>query len=178
MSLDRIQGLRKSLHDHNFRYYVSDNPIISDFEFDKLLFELSELEQKHPDAFDPNSPTQRVGGEIVKSFDAVVHKRPMLSLSNSYNQDEITAFIKRCQSVSGEKLDLSVELKYDGVAISLCYENRKLVRAVTRGDGVKGDDVSVNIRTIKNIPLILPNVAPNELEVRGEVFFTSDSFEA
>lgn len=177
MSLDRIQALRKTLHDHNFRYYISDNPIISDFEFDKLLFELSELEQKYPDAFDPNSPTQRVGGEIVKSFDSVVHRRPMLSLSNSYNQDEITAFIKRCQSVSDEELDLSVELKYDGVAISLCYENRKLIRAVTRGDGVNGDDVSVNIRTIKNIPLILPNVAPNELEVRGEVYFTSDAFE-
>ena len=177
MSLDRIQALRKSLHDHNFRYYVSDDPIISDFEFDKSLLELNDLEQKYPDSFDPNSPTQRVGGKVVKSFDNVVHKRPMLSLSNSYNQDEITSFIKRCQSISNEELDLSIELKYDGVAISLCYENRELKRAVTRGDGVNGDDVSVNIRTIKNIPLLLPNTAPNELEVRGEVYFTSDSFE-
>ena len=177
MSLDRIKALRKSLHDYNFRYYVSDEPIISDFEFDKLLLELSELEQKHPDAFDPNSPTQRVGGHVVKSFEAVLHKRPMLSLSNSYNRDDIASFIKRCQSVCEEELDLSIELKYDGVAISLWYENRKLLRAVTRGDGLNGDDVSVNVRTIKNIPLVLPDLAPNELEVRGEIYFTSDSFE-
>lgn len=177
MSLDRIKALRKSLHDYNFRYYVSDEPIISDFEFDKLLLELSELEQKHPDAFDPNSPTQRVGGHVVKSFEAVLHKRPMLSLSNSYNRDDIASFIKRCQSVCNEELDLSIELKYDGVAISLWYENRKLLRAVTRGDGLNGDDVSVNVRTIKNIPLVLPDLAPNELEVRGEIYFTSDSFE-
>ena len=177
MSLDRIKALRKSLHDYNFRYYVLDEPIISDFEFDKLLLELSELEQKHPDAFDPNSPTQRVGGHVVKSFEAVLHKRPMLSLSNSYNRDDIASFIKRCQSVCEEELDLSIELKYDGVAISLWYENRKLLRAVTRGDGLNGDDVSVNVRTIKNIPLVLPDLAPNELEVRGEIYFTSDSFE-
>ncbi len=177
MSLERIQGLRESLHDHNFRYYVLDETIISDFEFDKLLLELKELENIFPEVFDPNSPTQKVGGQVIKSFNTCLHKRPMLSLSNSYNKNDITSFIHRSEMAAGQKIDWSVELKYDGVAISLCYEDRKLVRAVTRGDGLNGDDVSVNVRTIKNIPLTLPSSAPNELEVRGEVYFTFSSFE-
>ena len=160
MSLDRIQTLRAELHDHNRRYYVDDAPSVSDAAFDALLRELQDLEGQFPESFDPNSPTQRVGGMVVKSFEAVPHKRPMLSLSNSYSSEELIEFVERAETSAGEPVTWSAELKYDGVAISLWYENRQLVRALTRGDGEKGDDVSVNIRTIPSIPLTLPPDAP------------------
>jgi len=178
MSLDRILTLRAELHEHNRRYYVDDAPSISDAAFDALLRELQDLEGQFPESFDPNSPTQRVGGMVVKSFEAVPHKRPMLSLSNSYSAEELTEFVERAEASAGEPVTWSAELKYDGVAISLWYENRQLVRALTRGDGEKGDDVSVNIRTIPSIPLTLPPDAPEELEVRGEVVYTFEKFEA
>lgn len=178
MSLERLHALRTALHVHNRRYYVEDQPTISDAEFDSLLRELQALEDQYPEVFDPNSPTQRVGGAVVKSFETVAHKRPMLSLSNSYNAQEVAEFVQRAQTSAGEALSWSAELKYDGVAISLWYEDRQLVRALTRGDGVKGDDVSVNIRTLQGIPLTLPEDAPNELEVRGEVIYTHEAFEA
>jgi len=178
MSLDRIQTLRAELHEHNRRYYVDDAPSVSDAAFDALLRELQDLEGRFPESFDPNSPTQRVGGMVVKSFEAVPHKRPMLSLSNSYSSEELIEFVERAETSAGEPVTWSAELKYDGVAISLWYENRQLVRALTRGDGEKGDDVSVNIRTIPSIPLTLPPDAPQELEVRGEVVYTFEKFEA
>ncbi|MGA0248525.1 MAG: DNA ligase LigA-related protein, partial [Schleiferiaceae bacterium] len=160
MSLDRLYALRAELHAHNRRYYLEDNPSISDQAFDALLRELQDLEAQHPEAYDPNSPSQRVGGTVVKSFEAVAHKRPMLSLSNSYSAEELAEFVERAEAGAGEPVTWSAELKYDGVAISLWYENRQLVRALTRGDGEKGDDVSVNIRTISSLPLTLPDDAP------------------
>ena len=178
MSLDRLYALRAELHAHNRRYYLEDNPSISDQAFDALLRELQDLEAQHPEAYDPNSPSQRVGGTVVKSFEAVPHKRPMLSLSNSYSAEELAEFVERAEAGAGEPVTWSAELKYDGVAISLWYENRQLVRALTRGDGEKGDDVSVNIRTISSLPLTLPDDAPDELEVRGEVVYTFEKFEA
>jgi DNA ligase (NAD+) len=178
MSLDRLYALRAELHAHNRRYYLEDNPSISDQAFDALLRELQDLEAQHPEAYDPNSPSQRVGGTVVKSFEAVAHKRPMLSLSNSYSAEELAEFVERAEVGAGESVTWSAELKYDGVAISLWYENRQLVRALTRGDGEKGDDVSVNIRTISSLPLTLPADAPDELEVRGEVVYTFEKFEA
>lgn len=178
MSLDRLYALRAELHEHNRRYYIEDQPSISDQAFDSLLLELQALEAQFPDAFDPNSPSQRVGGTVVKSFEAVAHKRPMLSLSNSYSAEELGEFVERAEASAGEAVTWSAELKYDGVAISLWYQNRQLVRALTRGDGEKGDDVSVNIRTISSLPLTLPPDAPEELEVRGEVVYTFEKFEA
>ena len=177
MSFEKIQLLRKALHDHNYRYYSKDQPIISDMEFDGLLDQLIALEKKFPEFYDPNSPSQRVGGALIKSFETHTHKRPMLSLSNSYDQKDLLAFMNRCKDSLKNDLQWSVELKYDGVAISLCYENRELKHALTRGDGIRGDDVSMNIRTINTIPLKLPAEAPKELEVRGEVYFSFSSFE-
>ena len=177
MSFEKIQLLRKALHDHNYRYYSKDQPIISDMEFDGLLDQLIALEKKFPEFYDPNSPSQRVGGALIKSFETHTHKRPMLSLSNSYDQKDLLAFMNRCKDSLKNDLEWSVELKYDGVAISLCYENRELKHALTRGDGIRGDDVSMNIRTINTIPLKLPTEAPEELEVRGEVYFSFSSFE-
>ena len=177
MSFEKIQLLRKALHDHNYRYYSKDQPIISDMEFDGLLEQLIALEKKFPEFYDPNSPSQRVGGALIKSFETHTHKRPMLSLSNSYDRKDLLAFMNRCKDSLKNDLEWSVELKYDGVAISLCYENRELKHALTRGDGIRGDDVSMNIRTINTIPLKLPTEAPKELEVRGEVYFSFFSFE-
>ena len=177
MSFEKIQLLRKTLHDHNYRYYSKDQPIISDLEFDVLLDQLITLEKKFPEFYDPNSPSQRVGGALIKSFETHTHKRPMLSLSNSYDQKDLLAFMNRCKDSLKNDLEWSAELKYDGVAISLCYENRELKHALTRGDGIRGDDVSMNIRTINTIPLKLPTEAPKELEVRGEVYFSFFSFE-
>ena len=177
MSFEKIQLLRKALHDHNYRYYSKDQPIISDMEFDGLLDQLIALEKKFPEFYDPNSPSQRVGGALIKSFETHTHKRPMLSLSNSYDRKDLLAFMNRCKDSLKNDLEWSVELKYDGVAISLCYENRELKHALTRGDGIRGDDVSMNIRTINTIPLKLPTEAPKELEVRGEVYFSFFSFE-
>ena len=176
--LERIQHLRTELHEHNRRYYVADAPTISDAEFDRLLRELTDLEAAHPEHFDPNSPSQRVGGGFTKNFVQVAHRRPMLSLANTYNFDELDEFVRRAQELaSTPDLVWSAELKFDGVAISLVYENGVLARALTRGDGVQGDDVAVNVRTIASIPLYLPAGAPQDLEVRGEIVFYHADFE-
>lgn len=175
----RIDELRKLLNRYNYEYYVLDSPTIEDRRFDILMRELEDLEKQYPEFQSPNSPTQRVGGQVNKGFVQVEHSYPMLSLSNTYSKEELIDFVNRTlQLLEGEKLEWVCELKYDGVAISLLYEEGKFVRALTRGDGVKGDDVSDNIRTIKSIPLELygENVPPR-FEIRGEVIFPHKAFE-
>lgn len=175
----RIDELRKLLNRYNYEYYVLDSPTIEDRQFDILMRELEDLEKQYPEFQSTNSPTQRVGGQVNKGFVQAEHSYPMLSLSNTYSKEELIDFVNRTsQSLEGEKLEWICELKYDGVAISLLYEERKFVRALTRGDGVKGDDVSDNIRTIKSIPLELygENVPPR-FEIRGEVIFPHKAFE-
>ena len=150
---DKIEKLRIELHKHNHNYYVLDNPIISDFEFDQLLKELIKLENDHPEYFDSNSPSKRVGGDIIKNFDTIHHKYPMLSLNNTYSEKEIRDFDKRINKLVNEEIEYVCELKYDGVSISLNYENGKLYKAITRGDGSKGDDVTENVKTINSAGL-------------------------
>ena len=173
----RIDILRKELSDHNYAYYLLDNPIISDFEFDKLLEELIALENLHPEYFDPNSPSQRVGGGVNKHFKTIKHKRPMLSLGNTYSEDELRDFDKRIQKIILEPYSYVCELKYDGVSISLHYENGMLKRALTRGDSSQGDDVTSNVRTIKSVPLKLQGNPPSEFEIRGEIFLHHKGFD-
>lgn len=173
-----IQKLREELNQHNYNYYVLDKPIISDFEFDQKLKQLQELENKHPEFFDENSPTQRVGGTITKNFKTVAHEYRMYSLDNSYSKDELIDWEKRVQKVLGDiPLEYTCELKYDGASISITYENGKLKRAVTRGDGVQGDDVTNNIKTIKSIPLQLNGNFPDKFDVRGEIILPFAGFE-
>ena len=175
----KIDELRKLLNRYNYEYYVLDRPTIEDRQFDILMRELEELEKQYPEYFSANSPTQRVGGQVNKGFVQAQHSFPMLSLSNTYSKEELLEFVNRTsQSLEGEKLEWICELKYDGVAISLLYEEGKFVRALTRGDGVSGDDVSENIRTIKSIPLELygENLPPR-FEIRGEVIFPHKAFE-
>ena len=181
MQEQRILELRKLLHDHNYNYYVKNAPTISDQEFDQLMDELLLLEAQNPLLFDPNSPTQRVGSDLSGDFEQVTHQRPMLSLGNTYNREEVAAFYERVrQGLEGEAFDICCELKFDGLSISLHYEEGKLVRAVTRGDGVVGDDVTRNVRTIRSIPLLLPEGAdyPESFEIRGEILMPWQSFEA
>ena len=173
----RIDILRKELSVHNYAYYLLNNPSISDFEFDKLLEELIALENVHPEFFDPNSPSQRVGGGVNKQFETIKHKRPMLSLGNTYSEDELRDFDKRIQKIISEPYSYVCELKYDGVSISLHYENGMLKRALTRGDGTQGDDVTSNVRTIKSIPLKLQGNPPTEFEIRGEIFLPHKGFD-
>ena len=173
--------LRKELHKHNYNYYVLNAPVISDQEFDRLLRELSDLESLHPELADPNSPTQRVGSDLNQEFETVLHERPMLSLSNTYNKGEVAEFYERVrEGLAGEDFEISCELKFDGLSISLHYENGALVRAVTRGDGIQGDDVTANVRTIRSIPLQLaPGTGwPQVFEIRGEILMPWASFEA
>lgn len=172
----RILELRKELNEHNHRYYVLAQPIISDYAFDQLLRELQELEAKHPELDDPHSPTKRVGGDITKDFVAVKHKSPMLSLGNTYSREELEDFIQRVEKQLEGPAEFVCELKYDGVAIGLHYLNGKLVQAITRGDGTQGDDVTANVRTIRSIPLELKGNYPLELEIRGEIFMTLAGF--
>ena len=174
----RIQFLRESLRQHNYNYYVLDKPTISDFEFDKLLEELIRLEQNHPDLFDANSPSQRVGGELVKSFKSVAHRYRMLSLGNTYSADELIDFDKRITKLVETEIEYVCELKYDGVSISLTYEDGELIQALTRGNGEKGDDVTLNVKTIKSVPLKLKGDYPKRFEIRGEIFMTHQGFEA
>jgi DNA ligase (NAD+) len=174
---ERIKQLTRELQKHNYNYYVLNKPVISDYEFDLLLKELEELEKKFPEFKLPDSPTQRVGTDVTKEFAAVRHKYPMLSLSNTYSEGEVKDFISRVERLVGEKVEFVCELKYDGVAISLHYEDGVLTQAVTRGDGVQGDDVTNNIKTIKTIPLRLLGDYTGELEVRGEVFMPREGFE-
>ncbi|RKT00569.1 NAD-dependent DNA ligase LigA [Flavobacterium sp. 123] len=175
---DTIQTLRKELNQHNHNYYVLDKPIISDFEFDLKLKQLQDLENQHPEYYDENSPTQRVGGAITKNFQTVPHEHRMYSLDNSYSKDELIDWEKRIQKVLGEvSLEYTCELKYDGASISITYENGLLKRAVTRGDGFQGDDVTNNIKTIKSIPLKLEGNFPETFDVRGEIILPFAGFE-
>lgn len=178
---ERIVKLRNELHRHNQLYYVQNMPEISDREFDELMRELQDLERKHPEYADPNSPTQRVGSDLSHEFRQVLHRHPMLSLSNTYNKEEVAEFYQRVsESLSGVPFQICCEMKFDGLSISLHYKDGKLVSAVTRGDGVQGDDVTENVRTIRSIPLILPAGLdyPAEFEIRGEILMPWDSFEA
>ncbi|MDQ2179069.1 NAD-dependent DNA ligase LigA [Marinifilum sp. D714] len=174
----RIDELRNQLHTHNHNYYVLSQPSISDFDFDMLLKELMELEEKYPEFKDPNSPTQRVGSDINLEFNQVEHKYPMLSLGNTYSEDEIRDFETRIQKLIDDEIKYVCELKYDGTSISLTYKNGKLVQAVTRGDGVRGDDVTANVKTIRSVPLQLSgNDYPEEFEIRGEILMPFSVFE-
>lgn len=175
----RILQLRKELHEHNYKYYVLNQPEISDQEFDFMVKELQELEARHEDMFDPNSPTQRVGSDINQEFTQVTHKYPMLSLANTYSQEEVADFYSSVKKgLNGEDFEICCELKYDGLSISLTYEDGKLVRGVTRGDGVHGDDVTANVKTIRSIPLVLKDGDwPKEFEIRGEILMPWNVFE-
>ncbi len=174
---DRIVFLRSELHQHNRNYYVLDKPTISDFEFDMLLNELIDLEKQNPQFYDANSPTQRVGGELIKSFDTVAHEYRMLSLGNTYSAEELVDFDKRITKLVETDIEYVCELKYDGVSISLKYENGELKQALTRGNGTHGDDVTVNIKTINSIPLKLKGDYPSKFEIRGEIFLPHEGFD-
>ena len=178
---ERILELRETLHRHNYLYYVKNSPVISDFEFDTLMHELQDLELFHPELFDPNSPTQRVGSDINTQkggFKQAEHKYPMLSLDNTYSEQEVADFFNRVSELLNEPFEICCELKYDGLSISLSYQDGKLIQATTRGDGVKGDIVTDNVKTIRTIPLVLTGSDyPSEFEVRGEILMPWTSFE-
>ena len=175
----RIEQLRRELHEHNYKYYVLNQPTISDMEFDTMMHELQSLEAAHPEMADPNSPTQRVGSDLGGEFQQVAHKYPMLSLANTYNEQDVADWydsVKR--GLKGEEFEVCCELKYDGLSISLTYVDGKLTKGVTRGDGVHGDDVTANVRTIRSIPLVLPGTGyPHEFEIRGEILMPWKVFE-
>ena len=180
----RIEQLRRELHEHNYNYYVLNQPTISDYDFDQLLRELQELEARHPELYDANSPTQRVGSDLQTGFRQVAHKYPMLSLANTYSEQEVSQWYESVsRGLGGEPFEVCCELKYDGLSISLTYVDGRLVQAVTRGDGVHGDDVTQNVRTIRSIPLAVrppaaaPHPAPEEFEIRGEILMPWASFE-
>ena len=174
---NKIKALREALRQHNYSYYVLDEPSISDYEFDVRLKELQELETKHPEYFDPNSPSQRVGGEITKNFNTVTHKNRMYSLDNSYSKEDILDWEIRIQKILGDvDLEFACELKYDGASINLSYENGAFVRAVTRGDGFMGDEVTANIKTIRSIPLVLTGAELSSFDIRGEIVLPLEGF--
>jgi len=173
---DKIYKLREELRTHNYNYYILDAPTISDYEFDIKLKELQELEAQHPELYDANSPTQRVGGGITKNFETVVHDYRMYSLDNSYSREDLLDWESRIKKMLDGDITYTCELKYDGASISLTYENGQLLRAVTRGDGVQGDDVTTNIRTIKSIPLKLQGSYPKRFDIRGEIILPLDGF--
>lgn len=176
--IERIYQLREELHTHNYNYYVLNSPVISDIEFDHLMRELQDLEAKYPETYDENSPTMRVGSDISKEFVQVEHKYPMLSLGNTYSEEEVTDFYERVRKSLNEEFEICCEMKFDGTSISLTYEDGKLVRAVTRGDGVKGDDVTNNVKTIRTVPLVLKgDNYPKEFEIRGEILMPWEVFE-
>ena len=174
---EKIDRLRAELHRHNYNYYVLNAPEISDKEFDDLMRELQELEKEHPEYQDDNSPTMRVGSDLNKNFTQVAHKYPMLSLGNTYSESEVTDFYERVKKALNEDFEICCELKYDGTSISLTYEDGKLVRAVTRGDGEKGDNVTDNVKTIRTIPLVLHGNYPKSFEIRGEILMPWVVFE-
>jgi DNA ligase (NAD+) len=177
MIKDQIESLRRELEQHNYNYYVLSSPVISDMDFDAKMNQLQELEDAHPEFFDPNSPTQRVGSDIAAGFNQVSHVYPMLSLGNTYSQGEVSDFYDRVRRGLNEDFELVCELKYDGTSISLTYEDGLLVRAVTRGDGDKGDDVTNNVKTIRSIPLRLHGVYPPAFEIRGEILMPWSVFD-
>ncbi|TPV32280.1 NAD-dependent DNA ligase LigA [Paucihalobacter ruber] len=173
---ETILKLREELHKHNYNYYVLDNPVISDFEFDKMLETLQKLEEQHPEFFDPNSPSQRVGSGITKTFETVMHKNRMYSLSNSYSTEDLLDWENRIKKMVDGHVQYTCELKYDGASINLTYKNGLLHSAVTRGDGEKGDDVTTNVKTIKSVPLKLNGDYPDEFEIRGEIILPLEGF--
>jgi len=174
----QIEELRAQLRAHNYQYYVLDQPSISDFEFDMLLKQLQELEAQHPEFYDPNSPTVRVGGEVTKNFKTVVHTHRMYSLDNSYDRQDLLDWQARIvKNISDDTFSFTCELKYDGASINLTYENGQLIRAVTRGDGIQGDEVTANIRTINTIPLSLNGAYPSSMELRGEIILPLEGFQ-
>ena len=176
--IERIYQLRDELHRHNYNYYVLNAPEITDQEFDFLMRELQDLEEKHPECRDENSPTMRVGSDLNKNFQQVAHRYPMLSLANTYSEAEVADFYERVKKDLNEEFEVCCEMKFDGTSISLIYEDGKLVRAVTRGDGVKGDDVTDNVKTIRTIPLVLHgDNYPQEFEIRGEILMPWEVFE-
>ena len=182
--IQRINQLRKELHEHNYRYYVLNQPTIGDQDFDFMMHELQDLEAKHPEMADPNSPTQRVGSDLNAEFKQVEHKYPMLSLANTYNEQDVADWYESVKKgLAGEDFEVCCEMKYDGLSISLTYVDGKLTQAVTRGDGVHGDDVTANVRTIRAIPLVLtpdsclPTPYPREFEIRGEILMPWAVFE-
>ncbi|WP_304038267.1 NAD-dependent DNA ligase LigA, partial [Mesonia mobilis] len=172
----QIHTLRKELRQHNYNYYVLDQPKISDYDFDMKLKELQELEEKHPEFYDPSSPTLRVGGQVTKNFATVVHEHRMYSLSNSYSKEELEDWEVRIKKLVEGSVEYTCELKYDGASISLTYENGELVRAVTRGDGIQGDDVTHNVKTIRSVPLKLKGDFPPKFDIRGEIVLPYEGF--
>lgn len=174
---EQIERLRIELNQHNYNYYVLSSPTISDFEFDQKLKELQQLEERYPEFNDPNSPTQRVGSDLKNEFKQVFHKYPMLSLGNTYSEGEVLDFYERTRKALNEDFEIVCELKYDGTSISLTYKEGKLVQAVTRGDGEKGDDVTENVKTIRSVPLVLQGDYPDEFEIRGEILMPWEVFE-
>ena len=172
----KINALRDQLREHNYNYYVLDNPTISDYDFDILLKELQALEEAHPEFYDANSPTLRVGGTVTKNFNTVVHKHRMYSLDNSYSLEDLKDWETRIKkSVDGD-VEYVCELKYDGASINLTYQNGSLLKAVTRGDGTQGDEVTSNIKTINSVPLKLKGDYAEEFEIRGEIILPYDGF--
>ncbi|MCQ2256131.1 MAG: NAD-dependent DNA ligase LigA, partial [Bacteroidaceae bacterium] len=176
---NEILALRQQLHEHNHNYYVNNAPTISDKEFDDLMRRLQELEAQHPEMYDPNSPTQRVGSDLQEGFTQREHKYPMLSLANTYSFEDVSEFYDSVsRGLNGEPFEICAEMKYDGLSISLTYIDGKLAYAVTRGDGVRGDDVTSNVKTIRSIPLVLNGLdIPHEFEIRGEILMPWESFE-
>jgi len=173
----RIEQLSKELDDHNYKYYVLDKPSISDFQFDKLMEELIKLEKEFPQFASPDSQSQRVVGQITKIFKAVKHKYAMLSLGNTYTEDELRDFDERVKKIIGDQYEYVCELKFDGLSIGLTYKDGRLFQAVTRGDGVQGDEVTTNVKTIRSIPLKLEKGDyPDEFEIRGEILMPLKSF--
>ncbi|HCY81077.1 MAG TPA: DNA ligase (NAD(+)) LigA, partial [Xanthomarina gelatinilytica] len=173
---EQILQLRDELNKHNYNYYVLDNPTISDYEFDLKLKQLIALEQQHPEYFDVNSPSQRVGGEITKNFETLVHEHRMYSLDNSYSKEDLLDWETRIKKLVDGNLEFTCELKYDGASISLTYENGLFVKAVTRGDGVQGDNVTANVKTIKSVPLQLQGDFPEKFDIRGEIVLPFEGF--
>src|SRR5690606_2549735 len=174
---DKIQALREEINQHNYNYYILDQPTITDFEFDQKLKELQELEEAHPEFFDENSPTQRVGGTITKIFPTVVHEYRMYSLDNSYSIQDLQDWEKRIEKSLDENVEFVCELKYDGASVSIRYENGKLKQAVTRGDGFQGDEITPNVKTIRSVPLKLKGDFPDKFYIRGEIILPHKEFQ-
>ena len=173
---EEILRLSSLINHHNYLYYVKSEPEISDYDFDMLLKKLVELENTHPQFTFDNSPTKRVGGDLTKKFVTVQHRYPMLSLSNTYSEEEIREWEARIKKTTDEPLQFVCELKYDGVAVGIRYEKGQLTRAVTRGDGSQGEDITTNVKTIRTIPLSLTGNFPDDFEIRGEIFMPLQSF--
>jgi len=174
---ERMENLRRRIDHHNYRYYVLDSPEISDDEYDRLMRELKLLEAEHPELVTPESPTQRVGAVPLEAFGVIEHREPLLSLGNVFSTDELLAWHNRVSTLLGEnRFDLVAELKMDGLAVALTYEEGKLTTGATRGDGFRGEDITQNLRTVRSIPLALRGKAPRRFEVKGEVYLSKDGF--